>query len=343
MNAEPVREIVDLCLRIDETAYDAYRELSALSSKPELREFWHQMSGDEKSHIDFWQRVALYAEDHKLPQIFDDPQSVLSELVRTVPKVQTLLGRCREMKSVTDSFLLACRLEFYLLHPAFGTLFHVLRHLVGDPCPEDDYEAHVNSLIQMLAKHGEVTPELELLGETLGRLWRENRQLAARGTRDPLTGLLTRQAFMEIASHVAHLCARQCDVIGVMMADVDHFKKINDTHGHPVGDRVLRGVADLVRSSVRRADLVGRYGGEEFIVFMANTDADSAPLVAERLKEAVAAGKPESILTTVSVGLVTGTMEDPEDDLVHFISEADACLYNAKKRGRSRVVSKHLG
>jgi len=342
MMPDPVKQIVHSCLAIDTVACCAYDELSRLAEAPELRDFWAAMSAEERTHVDFWSRVCAHAEQSALPQVFDDPEAVRLEVEKIVPRARALLDRCREACGVAEAFLLAYRLEFYLLHPAFETLFHVMRHVVGEPCPEDQYEMHVDRFVQMLARHSPASPELELLGETLGRLWKENRRLAEQSTRDPVTGLLTRRAFSELSVHLAHLCQRQGQTVGVIMLDVDCFKEINDAHGHPAGDQVLRDVATAVLSSVRHADLVGRYGGEEFVVLLPGTDKEAAPLVAERLRASVERARPRGITTTISLGLVTASLRAPEGDLAQLIREADACLYAAKREGRNRVVIKHL-
>ena len=181
MDNNKTHEIVCLCLEIDKIADRAYTELAEIATERNFQKFWRRMSAEEKIHIDFWRRVcALPAKPSTLPRVFDNPEVVCDELNRIIPKAKNLLSRCRDVESVSDAFVLAYRLEFYLLHSAFQTLFHILRHLVGGPCPEDDYEKHINSFVQMLANHGDVSPELELLGETLQRLWKENRALVER-------------------------------------------------------------------------------------------------------------------------------------------------------------------
>jgi diguanylate cyclase (GGDEF)-like protein len=195
----------------------------------------------------------------------------------------------------------------------------------------------------MLANHGDVSPELELLGETLQHLWKENRALAERAAHDPLTGLLTRQAFGEIALHLAHLARRQASTVGIMMLDLDFFKRINDTYGHQAGDRVLKAVSQIVQSKIRAADLASRYGGEEILIFMSDTQSKTANLVAERIRKSVDSAKPEGIEISLSIGLVIGIMTgDPQAELYRFINQADTCLYDAKRNGRNTVVAKQL-
>ena len=121
------------------------------------------------------------------------------------------------------------------------------------------------------------------------------------------------------------------------MIDVDHFKRVNDQHGHAVGDQVLQRVSQCLRAPLRESDFVSRFGGEEFLVLLPHTDEAGACLVAEKLRQAVEnAPDPTAGLVTISVGLA---MSDPaQDDQDAAVQMADARLYGAKQGGRNRVV-----
>lgn len=157
---------------------------------------------------------------------------------------------------------------------------------------------------------------------------------------DGLTGLYNRQAFVKRLGETFAFCKRHDHELCVLMIDADHFKRVNDTHGHLVGDRVLRFITDTIQRALRESDMAGRYGGEEFCVLLPHTDPEGARLVAERIRESCAAsvvpvgdGK---LCVTVSIGVsaVSGTMEGPDD----LIAAADSALYEAKSGGRNRVV-----
>lgn len=167
------------------------------------------------------------------------------------------------------------------------------------------------------------------------------RQLVEESVTDPVTGVRNRrflERFLETEAARARRYRTRCSVA---MLDLDHFKRYNDTHGHPAGDRVLEELAELLRSQAREADVVARYGGEEFVQVMPETDAEAARESAERIRRAVEAREfpgeevlPEGI--TVSLGVAAlPTHADTAEELVQV---ADEALYRAKEEGRNRVV-----
>lgn len=156
---------------------------------------------------------------------------------------------------------------------------------------------------------------------------------------DSLTGVPNRRALMEMAEHM--LARRSAAPMALMMVDVDNFKRINDKHGHLVGDAVLRQVTRLLTGRLRGGDVLGRYGGEEFCVIAPDTDTEGALTLAESLREIIAF-KPVSaeqgeLPVTVSIG-VAHCPAGPARELKQILLEADAALYAAKEGGRNRVV-----
>jgi len=121
--------------------------------------------------------------------------------------------------------------------------------------------------------------------------------------------------------------------------DIDHFKKINDTYGHDVGDLVLKTFADLIRGIIRKSDICARFGGEEFVVLLPNTDREGARVLAERIRTAVAKNPVEHgsivIVFTVSIGI--SQCRKGMQSIDELIKEADIALYRAKEGGRNRV------
>lgn len=162
---------------------------------------------------------------------------------------------------------------------------------------------------------------------------------------DQLTGLYNRRY---LASHLTAMFNRAFWTgrpLSVMILDIDHFKQINDTYGHDAGDKVIQAFADRVRASVRGMDLACRYGGEEFLVAMPDTEKREARLVAERLREEIASqkivinGGRDELNVTCSIGISSTEDGKKEDTAQKLIKRADQALYEAKTHGRNRVVS----
>jgi diguanylate cyclase (GGDEF)-like protein len=157
---------------------------------------------------------------------------------------------------------------------------------------------------------------------------------------DPLTGLYNRRYFNRIARREFQRFERYGTPIAVLIVDLDHFKSINDTYGHPAGDEVLERVGRLCQQSVRRPDVVGRYGGEEFVILAPETEVEpDARTLAERLREAIEKfevdWEGEMVTVTASIG-VTG-LRDDDDSVETMLQRADKALYRAKEDGRNTV------
>ncbi len=168
------------------------------------------------------------------------------------------------------------------------------------------------------------------------------KQVQAQAARDPLTGVYNRRAFMAIAEHVWKRCRREAGRVSVLALDLDHFKAVNDAHGHAVGDDALRHVVTLVTGVLRSNDPLARYGGEEFVVLLSDADWDRALAVAERIRQVVESSPmslPDgtALHLTASIGLASTVPEDPHHTINHLIDRADQALYRAKASGRNRV------
>jgi diguanylate cyclase (GGDEF)-like protein len=155
---------------------------------------------------------------------------------------------------------------------------------------------------------------------------------------DLLTGLSNRRDILERLQGELTRSQRTRKRFSVLIADIDHFKVVNDTHGHLVGDRVLADVADRLRMSLRASDVCARWGGEEFLVLLPNTDLPRAAILAERLRQSINVhpftGHGYSLALTISLG---GTTWQGEHDLDSLMQRADTMLYEAKVQGRDRV------
>lgn len=162
-------------------------------------------------------------------------------------------------------------------------------------------------------------------------------ELKARAATDLLTGVWNRFRLEEMGQAEVHRQARYGQPLALVFMDLDRFKRVNDTHGHEAGDRVLQAFCATVRTCLRETDLFGRWGGEEFLVLVPGTDAPSARLLAERIRQAMEAQELPGIgRVTVSAGVAACR---PGDSWPVLVARADAALYRAKSRGRNRVES----
>lgn len=179
------------------------------------------------------------------------------------------------------------------------------------------------------------------LAQTIRQLEESRRELREQANTDTLTGLPNRRFFSQVAQKELSLSRRNEKSFAVLMLDLDHFKGINDSHGHAAGDHVLREVAVMLASSIREEDVVARIGGEEFAVCAPYTDACQARVIAENLRKAAEllqvsyAGK--KIPVTLSIGLAV--MPQDGDDLLALMGVADGRLYLAKQDGRNRFCA----
>ncbi len=185
---------------------------------------------------------------------------------------------------------------------------------------------------------------LEIAAATIGSAIhgiREEQELKRQVRTDALTGLCSRREFLDQARKAHRAALETGQTLGLLIMDLDHFKSVNDNHGHPVGDRALKVFAEVCQKSVRRDDLVGRMGGEEFAILIPDVDRSSAVKLAENLRKRVE-GSPvqvenKALSLTVSIGLALSSPDEP--GFSDLLKRADHALYEAKNTGRNRLVA----
>ncbi|MCG3172366.1 MAG: hypothetical protein GMKNLPBB_00516 [Myxococcota bacterium] len=192
------------------------------------------------------------------------------------------------------------------------------------------FTREISEMLHVMANQAAVSLDNAYLYESMERL----------AITDGLTGLVNHRTFQDRLDDAMARCNRSQSPLSLLLVDIDHFKKVNDTHGHPVGDEVLRRVARTIAGAGRETDINARYGGEEFAVVLENTDAGGAFVRAERLREDVEALLFASNMGQFKVTLSIGVAAFPEDaqDKHQLIARADAALYRAKKNGRNQVM-----
>ena len=175
-------------------------------------------------------------------------------------------------------------------------------------------------------------------------LMRQSHAIADVATTDPLTGTLNRRALDASLGKMAEVCAEATAPMAVLFCDADHFNAVNDTHGHAAGDRVLARLGEVLNQGRRRGDLVGRWGGEEFIIVLPDCPEAAAHRIAEDIRERTASqlfeGSDGAFRITLSVGVAVAQLDgDLRAATAELIETADARVYEAKQTGRDRVVS----
>ena len=210
----------------------------------------------------------------------------------------------------------------------------LLRRGDGEPPLDDEDVAFADAVVKAAVASIQRAHVLEIARA-------DNVRLAALAQTDPLTQVLNRRALTDRLMSELDRARRYGHSVAVLMLDLDHFKQINDTYGHPVGDNVLRDTSEILRSAVRSADFVARYGGEEFVIVLPETSQEGAVTFAERLRERIFGtpyheGLPTALTLTVSIGvaLFPAPRVTSADDL---LAAADTALYRAKADGRNCV------
>ncbi|KQQ18594.1 Diguanylate cyclase [Methylorubrum extorquens] len=185
----------------------------------------------------------------------------------------------------------------------------------------------------------EATDKVHAAEDRVRRLGADLHAMQVLADTDALTGLLNRRAFLPLANDAMSYFMRYRRSICVLMIDIDHFKRVNDLYGHAAGDEVIRQVGRIIRDAIRTTDKVARFGGEEFVVLLRETDLQGAAIFAERIRQTVAGTvfEPEGqcLRATISIGMAGAEVTD--DDIDHTIERADRALYAAKSGGRNCV------
>lgn len=208
------------------------------------------------------------------------------------------------------------------------------------PLPTSDHQAVVVTSDRTARKEAEAEllrahAEIEAINRRLEAALRREQSLART---DSLTGIANRRHFFDLANHAIAVAKRYGHPLALILFDLDHFKRINDTWGHQYGDSVLQQVVQFAQGCLRDTDLYARYGGEEFMVLLPQSDGAEALTVAERIRQAIAEQDfitPQGV-AAVTVSLGIASLDGPDDSLESLIQRADDAMYQAKAGGRNR-------
>lgn len=333
-----MRDIIELCIELDSAAIDTYARLATTCEDPDMSRLFSQMGVEERAHVDWWTDLLGAWEDGLVPPLADEDE-LLAHLTELADDVHSAVPEdCSEL--TTDEMLaVAAHLEFYMLDPAFAELIGLVRP-TRQLDAREAYSRHIMRLVSAIEARHQRGDLANFLARALSRALRDQRRLNMLATKDQLTSLYNRRGFYGYVRQWSSWATRYGHPISVLIVDVDRFKAINDSFGHPAGDEALKSVAAALRGVVRTSDLVGRYGGDEFAILAPETDKDELVLLMERVLVAIRETQldlpEEAAHITVSVGgayVNNGVPVTPEQ----LLAAADQGLYEAKEAGRDRA------
>ena len=325
---------------MDVLACKLYTKISKINKDDELKKFWSSIASEEREHVLFWKKAIDFKKNNTIPDIFYDIDTVILELKNSLNKANNLFDSLCIEENNTNYFLTAYWMEFYLLYPSFITLFHYIGIISSEDVFDHVYEKHLLTFVDGFSRFGKSTPEMALLGSLLHNLWKRNNELVSSNMYDGLTELMNRKGISDTMISFASLAQRNSYQISIMMVDIDNFKQINDVYGHQTGDKVLKNVANTIKGSLRKSDLVGRFGGEEFLVFLVNSGEQETYEIAEKMRINIENKCSSLCKVTVSIGCLSrdNLRVEIEEEINEMLKIADDRLYQAKRSGKNKVI-----
>ncbi len=304
---------------------DVFSRLSAIEERLMAPPIRVVIAEDDQTLAEFYKLTLEHAGMEA--KIVREPETILNELAGTAADIILMdlyLGSCTglELAQIVRQFSAYTTVPILFLSTESRiTLQLEARHLGAD-----------DFLVKPLKP-------AQLVSAVMSRAQRY-RDLKKLTDRDSLTGLLNHTNILRSLDREISSAARTETHVVMAMVDIDHFKKVNDTYGHAVGDQVLLRVTHLIRNRLRRTDLVGRYGGEEFAVVMPNTTLETATAILEELREACAEIDHNTDQGSFKITFSAGAADFPNIETGNELAQAaDECLYEAKRTGRNKVVT----
>jgi diguanylate cyclase (GGDEF)-like protein len=300
--------------------------------------------------------TGFLAEQWKLPPVLSvpmkhhhDPQSVEDAQLRKLTDVGYVAGLCADVfvdanpAEALAEVRSSCLDRFKLNEADCDALLSEIGNRTKEIAPLFEIKlGKASDFDEVLKKANEALVELTLRTQQQSAdLEQQNQKLQKQASTDALTGLANRARFDQFLAEQVGLALAKRRPISLLMLDVDTFKNVNDTHGHPAGDHVLKVIGKLLRTAARATDLAARYGGDELTLVLPGTGKSTAAAIAESIRRTVAA-KPiqwekQGVSVTVSVGVATLEAESPLKQAAHLLKAADLAVYAAKHGGRNCV------
>lgn len=336
--ADILFEIVKICHDLDCKAFGIYSTFATKSADPVLAGHWKSIAAEEREHMRFWEKACDLCRKECLSVDIDEPEVILERLTGINRTLKTMIMNFNAYDNPAEEVMFAYTLEAYILDPSFMKIFNGFKFI--DPAIEDTYDSHITRFIELMREcySGVVPLQIQIMGETLHNLYLLNKSLSRECSTDSLTGLFNRRGFFHSVKPYLGIASRNNLDVGIIMIDLDNFKRLNDTYGHPAGDKALRSVALLIESGLRESDISGRYGGEEFIVFAMVKNDKALGTVCEKIRKTIERNskKLAGVAFTASLGAASGKIDHAEEQcLAALIEKADRSLYRAKSAGKN--------
>jgi len=332
-------EIITNCISIEKRTRDFYTMLSRCKQSQKLKEFWISVSKSKEFHLSYFHKLLVFAKQGMIPQIFSKPFELKDDLIRIRKEMDVFFKRSFNESDLRTFFICAYYSEHCLLHETFITLYRTELPKAKET-PATGYSAHIIRLKKIVSNSTEYDPVLMLLGDALVRIWRQSELVVKGSLNDALTGILSRQGFFHKVGPWIEMMVREKKVCAVFVVDIDHLKKINENHDYKTGDRVIRFVARQLSELSRKYDIIGRFSGEEFVIFMPSVDKKNLKNIAERFRKSIEKKSISKEIVkegvTVSIGGVYGKIKSRKmmDGFMGFIdSAATLLLRKVKKNG----------
>jgi diguanylate cyclase (GGDEF)-like protein len=338
-----MEKVLDQCIRIDTLALQTYQALAAACTDPELTPILETLAQDEEQRLAWWQEMRASWESGLLPDIINDSDRLALEMGHRLQEMEGVVPRDAAALSTEEILTTAAKLEFFMLDPVFAELIDLLEPASAADRNEWSLK-HLRALVNAIEARSEKGTLPAFLARVLTRAWDDNRALAAYATRDSLTGLLNRRALHSYLQQWTAWAARYGRPLGLVLLDIDGFKRVNDELGYGVGDQLLVAITAIVRETVRSSDLVARYGSDEFAIVAPEADVGELRTLSTRIVEAVRELRVDvddtrDVGVTVSVGsaVALGGPGAPPRSIDKLLSTADHALFAAKEQGRDRA------
>lgn len=334
-----VLQVIDLCAVLEDKAARMYEGLRDRAEDERMRDLWSTMAVDEQEHRRYWQRLKDVCGAGAVPEVFDEPRRYVDELRALVTRFDHLAEMLKKDSCAPAVFIHVLRLEFLLLHPSFMTLFHYLPENPQELSPSRTYERHLGRFLTSLMDYQQLTPELELLAEAIGQVWKKSEEGTTKAVRDSLTGTYNRRGLYIAMKPLAYLARRERQRAGVMILEVVNLKEINTQHGHAVGDEVLVATAKALSARLRSSDVIGRFGGDDFLALLTRFDEHFFEQIGWDLVKRVGKVTVRNVSPVLMIGGAYAIIgEDVKGHLEALIRRADSSLAVARGEGINCVV-----